>query len=381
MPKLSNNPRANKAGAIWSPTWQVGVRVWVERNGQAVLGEGRAELLAAIARVHSISAAARQLGISYRHAWKLVQEVNTAAGDPLVEAAVGGRSGGGAQLTERGKLSLEVFERLREEVRASAAQLLQRVVAPPAARSTGALHLAAAISLQEVVGQLLTEYALQRPDVRVRAVYGASNELAEHIASGAPCDLFLSADRQHLDRLATLGLLDVGACVAVASNALAAIGAPRLARAVRAPRGLLSESVKKVALADPACPLGRFSRDYLDKLELTEPLAAKAVYVDNSRAVLAAIHSGRADAGLAFASDAADGADCCTLFAVDPSIASLEYWGSVVRTSQRAGDAQALLDFVSTPLARRCFRRCGLVPHPATRRRKPRRRAASSEST
>lgn len=175
--------------AQWASDWQVGVRVWVERNGETILGDGRAELLAEIERTHSISAAARSLGISYRHAWKLVQEANAAAGEPLVTAAVGGHRGGGAQLTPRGKLSLEVFEQLRGQVRDTAAGMLQKILTPADARST--LHLAAAISLQEAIGQLLAEYALRQPAVRVRAVYGASNELAEHILAGAPCDFFV----------------------------------------------------------------------------------------------------------------------------------------------------------------------------------------------
>src|SRR5581483_11475482 len=91
----------------WADDWQVRVRVWVERQGQDVLGEGQLELLEWIDRCQSISAAARQLGISYRHAWVTVQAVNEAAGAPLVAAATGGRHGGGARLTPHGRLAVE----------------------------------------------------------------------------------------------------------------------------------------------------------------------------------------------------------------------------------------------------------------------------------
>src|SRR5204862_168053 len=49
---------------------------------QAVLGPGRLELLVGIDRLHSISAAARQMGVSYRHAWQMGQRLNEAAGEP-----------------------------------------------------------------------------------------------------------------------------------------------------------------------------------------------------------------------------------------------------------------------------------------------------------
>ena len=61
----------------------------------------------------------------------LVQEANAAAGEPLVTAAVGGHKGGGAQLTPRGKLSLEVFEQISGKVRETAAGLLQKVLSSP----------------------------------------------------------------------------------------------------------------------------------------------------------------------------------------------------------------------------------------------------------
>ena len=80
----------------WGAGWGVGLRVWVERAGRAVLGEGRLELLEGIQRHRSISAAGRATGIPYRRAWELVQGMNEAAGEPLVATATGGVHGGGA---------------------------------------------------------------------------------------------------------------------------------------------------------------------------------------------------------------------------------------------------------------------------------------------
>ncbi len=58
----------------WAADWQLRIGVAVERGGATVLADGRLELLEWIERCHSISEAARQLGISYRHAWVQVQE-------------------------------------------------------------------------------------------------------------------------------------------------------------------------------------------------------------------------------------------------------------------------------------------------------------------
>jgi len=353
--KRTRKQRSNPSQATWSTDWEVAVRVWIERRGQTVLADGLADLMVAIQQTNSISAAARKIGISYRHAWTLVSDGNAAAGDPLVTAAVGGLHGGGAQLTERGKLSLEVFDQLRGKVRETAASLLQTTLTP-AVDLSASLHLAAAISLQEAIGQLLTEYALRLPNVRVRTVFGASNELADHVLAGAPCDLFVSADPLHLDRLAAEKRLRGKSRRVVAVNGLAVVG-PEGATPLSSPAGLLK--LTRVALADPQSPLGKCSQAYLRHAGIDEALAPKMVMVDNSRAILAAIRSGRADAGLAFASDAAKAAGCCTLLAIEPAAASLVYTAAIC-AGRRESDAQALLDFFQSPAAVRCFRRCGL---------------------
>src|SRR5437870_1032176 len=136
----------------WGSDWSVGLRVWLERAGRAVLGKGRLELLEAIDRRRSISAAARQLGMSYRHAWVLVQGVNEAAGEALVSAAPGGVHGGGASLTPQGRRVVAVGRALQEQLLQTAAALLPRPVQAPAGEP---VHVAAASSLEEVLGQLL----------------------------------------------------------------------------------------------------------------------------------------------------------------------------------------------------------------------------------
>lgn len=89
------------------------IRVRILRGSEIAMGPGKAELLAAIAATGSISAAAREMRMSYRRAWLLVQTINACFTPPLVEAVKGGRAGGGAHLTAAG---LEVLERYEATV-------------------------------------------------------------------------------------------------------------------------------------------------------------------------------------------------------------------------------------------------------------------------
>ncbi|OWK43047.1 winged helix-turn-helix domain-containing protein [Fimbriiglobus ruber] len=92
--------------------WGLKVRFWVERDGRTVLGPGRVELLEHIDRQRSISAAAKQMNMSYRRAWELVRNINEAAGVPLVEAITGGPGGGGATVTPQGHEALRLYREL-----------------------------------------------------------------------------------------------------------------------------------------------------------------------------------------------------------------------------------------------------------------------------
>jgi molybdate transport system regulatory protein len=80
-----------------------GPRLRLLFSEMTALGPGRAELMERIARTGSISAAAREMGMSYRRAWLLVEAINAAFVEPLVATNTGGSGGGGAHLTEFGQ--------------------------------------------------------------------------------------------------------------------------------------------------------------------------------------------------------------------------------------------------------------------------------------
>lgn len=74
-----------------------------------VLTDVAADLLEQISAIGCLVDAAKRLGISYRHAWSLIQKANARTGKTLVEFRTGGKSGGGATLTEAGQALLGSF--------------------------------------------------------------------------------------------------------------------------------------------------------------------------------------------------------------------------------------------------------------------------------
>lgn len=92
-------------------------RLWLEKSGEAFLGHGRIELLRNIDQYGSISAAAREMGMSYKAAWQSVDAMNNLADKPLVQREAGGKHGGGTRLTDEGRLMVKMFGRVEEEYR------------------------------------------------------------------------------------------------------------------------------------------------------------------------------------------------------------------------------------------------------------------------
>jgi molybdate transport system regulatory protein len=95
------------------------ISVRIDLGEDRRLGPGKARLLELIRDTGSISAAGRALGMSYRRAWLLTDELNNLFGKALVEARHGGARGGGARLTETGAIALEAYRRIEAAAQAA----------------------------------------------------------------------------------------------------------------------------------------------------------------------------------------------------------------------------------------------------------------------
>ena len=110
--------------------------------GDAILvGPGKIALLEAIRDTRSITAAAKALGMSYRRAWMLVDEVNRALRGAAVASAIGGERGGGSELTPLGAELVALYRRIEATAERACARDLARLLAlatPTRARASGA---------------------------------------------------------------------------------------------------------------------------------------------------------------------------------------------------------------------------------------------------
>jgi len=93
----------------------VRARLWITGPRGGYLGVGKVQLLEAIAEKGSISQAAKAIGMSYKRAWQLVEELNGLGDSPMVTTETGGAHGGGTRLTERGEQAIRLYREFEAE--------------------------------------------------------------------------------------------------------------------------------------------------------------------------------------------------------------------------------------------------------------------------
>jgi molybdate transport system regulatory protein len=103
----------------WHSADMARVRVSIVFESGARIGPGKTKLLESIRDTGSISAAARDMGMSYKRAWVLLDSINQAFTEPVVTAAPGGAGGGGAILTPFGAV-LERYNRILDRAATNA---------------------------------------------------------------------------------------------------------------------------------------------------------------------------------------------------------------------------------------------------------------------
>jgi molybdate transport system regulatory protein len=91
------------------------------------IGPGKITLLEAIRDTGSISAGARKIGMSYRRAWLLVEEINAALQEPAVASITGGRQGGGAVVTAVGRRIIKIYRSIETTALKSASGAFRAV--------------------------------------------------------------------------------------------------------------------------------------------------------------------------------------------------------------------------------------------------------------
>jgi len=97
---------------------QVRIKLWLETEDGYVIGEGLFKLLSKIQELGTLSGAAKEFKMSYRHAWGVIKKSEHRIGKPLLTTHKGGKvGGGGAELTADAKLLITRYLEIKEALK------------------------------------------------------------------------------------------------------------------------------------------------------------------------------------------------------------------------------------------------------------------------
>jgi molybdate transport system substrate-binding protein len=222
--------------------------------------------------------------------------------------------------------------------------------------------VSAAISLTDCLQSVAREFDKSGGSA-VRFNFAASNVLSRQIVSGAPVDLFISADEKQMDLAANAGAIDVKTRIPLLGNRLAIVtrpGGPPVADS----RALLQPVFRRIAIGDPAAvPAGVYARQYLERVGLWDDLQPKLVPVSNVRAALASVENGSADAAFTYETDAVGAGNARAAFVISGAAAPrIVYPAAIVSRAPNRTGAEQLLTYLRSPAAAAIFTRYRFVP-------------------
>ncbi len=167
----------------------------------------------------------------------------------------------------------------------------------------------AAASLTDALGELAKTWGA-RSGMTMRTSFAASSTLARQIESGAPADIFFSADEEWMDYLDKRSLVEAGTRVSRLGNRLVLVAPAGTALRVEIRKGLdigaLLGAGGRLVTGDPASvPVGRYAQQALTSLGLWGMIGPRIARAENVRIALAYVERGEAPLGIVYATDAA----------------------------------------------------------------------------
>jgi molybdate transport system substrate-binding protein len=222
--------------------------------------------------------------------------------------------------------------------------------------------VSAAASLKDVLTEL-APLCLKQTGVTLTTNLAASGILAQQIKSGAPVDIFISADDDTMDGLDQAGLLETGTRVTLLGNTLVFVVPFDSKLKLDSTAALASDDVKHIGIGDPkTVPAGHYATNYFEKIKLLPAVQPKFVPLDNVRTVLAHVVAGNVDVGIVYRTDALSEKKVREVFAATgPDAPVIHYPIAIIKASKSATAAAKVREFLLGSDARAIFARFGFT--------------------
>ncbi len=222
----------------------------------------------------------------------------------------------------------------------------------------GDISLSIAASLKEVMDDLTESFVIKHPGTRFFKNYGGSGTLARQIESGAPSDIFISANLEWMDYLKSRSFVDRASVSTFAYNTLVFVGAPGKASALR---DLLK--LDRIAIGSPkSVPAGEYAMEALRKAGIDRQLQGKLVMAKDVRECMMYAERGEVDGAFVYRTDALQAKQAIVLFTVPQELyPRVAYSMSLTASGAKNRDAAAFFSFLHGEEARTALVRYGFA--------------------
>ena len=222
----------------------------------------------------------------------------------------------------------------------------------------------AATSLRDPLTEVSRKYE-EDSGVSVDLSFGASQSLAQQIASGAPADVFISAGTAPVEFLEERKISSNDGALRLLGNELVVVMLEE-GEEIRSLGSLASDSIDRLALADPSlAPAGAYAREALQSEGVWDGLQSRLIYGKDVRAAMTYVEVGNADAGIVYRTDARSSDSLDVVHTVEPTLHSaIVYPAVAINDSSNREDIADYLDFLSSGETIDVFRRFGFSDPP-----------------
>jgi molybdate transport system substrate-binding protein len=232
------------------------------------------------------------------------------------------------------------------------------VLLAPAARAEE-IYLSVAHSMKEAVDELADSYGKAHPGVTFVRNYGASGALAKQIEAGAPADIFISANREWMERLKEQKAVDAGSIETLAYNVLvfAGKGGGKVAGMDDLP------ALSRIAIGSPrSVPAGEYAEQALKRSGVSAPLAKKLIMARDVREALLYAERGEVDGAFVYRTDVLRSKGVKVLFVVPQELyGRVVYPGALTVSGSKKAAAVAFLTYLRSGAGKTILEKKGFV--------------------
>lgn len=208
------------------------------------------------------------------------------------------------------------------------------------------IRISAAASLSDALDDFKKSFEKDNADITLTFMYGGSGKLASQIEQGAPSDLFLSASEKDMDTLEEKDLIQKDTREDFTKNALVLIVNKDQKDFVTSFEEIDPSSIDHFAIGEPeTVPVGRYTKEVFDHLNIWDPMQDKLVLASDVRQVLTQVELGNADYGVVYSSDSFISNKVQSVAEADESWHQpIVYPGAVLTDTEHAEEAQQVLN-------------------------------------